>query len=435
MVESSSLHHRSSSTSVHHSLLQSLQKLNTPSDRHFTLTTLRSKPFRTHALYPHASDPNQPIHRSDYLILLAERFHHYLSSDQPPPSISVPVFALEASIYTIPSTATAILYISKLDSTGLSPFAAPATALTEAFISHFFAHPPRSIEHLRVHIFARAAREGQYLFPGSASNVSNGNGDGSPLKSTSTKTINSNALPPRGKRVLDDQQLIKWWKTVLSKPLAVAHRFYILPGFDQEESLAILNDHLPGWRYGHPYHVISSPLKLPVGMPLTLADLIPALSDDPKARFLQSLSQSVAAPAGEAGDWDDSIYERAPAGIEADRVRERRCLNVTSVDEFWERMGGRQECCDGRVSAFFVLAGPTCGTGGSEETGSVSSLGAESTHHKLALVSSSLASNHSSSTVSRNVWVKLWSKVHTRSPASLSSSPSAFKDWHTHTRA
>ncbi|EGG01985.1 uncharacterized protein MELLADRAFT_117668 [Melampsora larici-populina 98AG31] len=359
---------------LHQSLLNSLSTLKTKTDspRTFFLTTLKSKPFHTHTLFPHATNPNQSISRTDYLIVLAERFQNYHTNLIDKNLITVPIFALEASLYLIPTTSVGILYISKLDSTGLSPFPTPAKLLTE-----------------------------------------------------------------RGKRILDDQQLIKWWKTVLSKPsssIGPTHRFYILPGFDREESLAILPKLDQNWIYGHPYHVIGSPLKVSTQTDFLLSDLIPALCDDPKARFLQSLSRSSSNPAGEIGDWDDSLNERSSSGLESDRIRERKFLNMTSVDEFWERMGGRQECCDGRVSAFFVISGSTSignGTGGSngnhdEDNGSIDSSAASKNQGDSK---SSGSNGHVSSSVTRNLWVMLWSKFHNCDYSRLESAGTGYSAW------
>ncbi|KAH9812591.1 histone acetylation protein-domain-containing protein [Melampsora americana] len=435
--------------SLHQFLLKSISTFKTKpnSSRKLILTTLKSKPYHTHTLFPHSTNPNQSNLKIDYLILLSEKLQNYLKKDddddQSNSMITVPIFAIEASLYLISTTSIGLLYISKLDSTGLTPFSIPAKVLTQSFISYFFLyshhHHHRSIKNLRVHVFARAAREGQYLFPGSASNVLGGQGDGAPTSNDKLK--NEGSVCPKGKRILDDQQLIKWWKIVLSKPSSptgITHRFYILPGFDQDESLAILPTSDQDWTYGHPYHTIGSPLKPSSSSSsssstesnLLLSDLIPALWDDPKARFLQSLSRSVANPAGEIGDWDDAIQERSSSNLEIDRVRERRCLNLISVDEFWERMGGRQECCDGRVSAFFVISGSTQidddDRNSNEELSSVDST--LSTKNQSDSQSSS-SNGHISSSVTRNLWVMLWSKFHNCDYSRLESASTGYTAW------
>ncbi|OAV88477.1 hypothetical protein, variant [Puccinia triticina 1-1 BBBD Race 1] len=471
--------------SLHQSLYRALQSVPTEkaSPRTFELMTLCTKPFRTYTLFPHALDPRISITRTDYLIMLAEKFEDYRtpSPTSPPPQVIVPVFALEASLYTIPTTSVQLLYISKIDTTGLAPLPAPAGQLTIAFLTHFLQHMPKSIHSLRIHIFARAAREGQYLFPASAENGPNGNGDGAKFASKNDSTQDSvTALPykrPAGKRILDDQQLVKWWHKILSQLTIGYHQlttsknplecFYILPGFDHEESLEVLplsSECKALWNYGHPYHKIASPFAptnhhsqtsnihpgadRPRGY--LLSDLIPAFNDDPKARFLHSIGDCSTTPSGEPGDWDDAIVERSSAALESDRNRERTKINQVSPDEFWDRMGGRQECCDGRVSAFFVVALtrsnpiPTSGPPSSVHTQPTKNASADIASHQAD--SQSVSSNLDNGIkpvkltdsdeaqkkivgVPRNVWVSLWSKIHNKDYGTLENLTTAYTGW------
>lgn len=404
--------HTPASGTLHGALLSALQNTRTPSGpRTFSLTTLRSQPYRSYSLFPQATDQSKRVWKEDVLVLLAEQ----LAGDAEGQTQSVPVYGLEATLYTVPATSTCLLYISKVDTTGLAPSASPARVLTTAFISFHLAHSPRSATRVRFHTFARAAREGQYLFPGSVDNIVGGTGDGAKGKGA--------------KRLLDDKQLIRWWKSVLTDslrqaaapPSAVAESqlraFYLLPGFDYPESLPLVPPSPPGafpyWVYGHPYSGLPSPLSDPListapdlaPSSALLSDLIPAFSDDPKARFLSSLASSNLSSSGEVDDWDDfttqslepmtsaSVLAQRKAEMEATRKREKVRVDRTGADEFWERMGARQECSDGRVSAFFVVA---------REPGPAD-LRADTEHHG--------AMQPESGSVPRNVWVALWSQV------------------------
>lgn len=242
-------------------------------------------------------------------------------------------YALECFLYTLPKQRAAVLYVSKLDSSGwgprlaprhLQPFltqqsrdasssaAAPLQAstsitrvITEAFLRHFACldhwaaddRLPR-VEHLSLHILARA--QGAYLFPSS----------------------NENAT----KHILTDGQLIKWWRSVVSSVVARAkdnhldaRPFYIIPGYDRLESHQLL-PLLSGdseWVYGHPFsrkgaglseNETLPPLPLAgptfggpsVGNGLTavpllsanhIATLLPHFPDDPKSRFIAELAR------------------------------------------------------------------------------------------------------------------------------------------------
>lgn len=277
----------------------------------------------------------------------------------------VPVAGLEASLYTIPSTSTSLLYISKVDTSGHSPPSSgpsPTRTLASSFISYFLLHPPHGSTRVRVHIFARA--QGQYLFPGSVDN--------------------------EGKKVLDDKGLIRWWKRTIEKatlevqaakqavqPPSPLKLFYLVPGLSYLESLpyvpaATLSPSI-AWTYSHPYSALSSPLHAPappIAHPLT--DHIPSFPDDPKSRFLHSLTSSSVSSSGTPGDYDDVFLSLAsnafatgqtPAQMLADvergleRERKRLIEGVPGgVEEWWERMAFRQECCAGQLVGFFVVA-------------------------------------------------------------------------------
>lgn len=204
------------------------------------------------------------------------------------------VLAMELYLYTIPESGAAVLYVSKLDSSGFGPRAIPTAmrdslsgevfgdkkgfgntltaTLSSAVTQHFttFRHwdtdkGQAGISHVSVHILARSQRA--YLFPSSPEN--------------------------KDKKVLSDGALIKWWRAVMSDvivhtrdqgaPVRKAHglqgdidarAFYLIPGYSKAESHPLVplvreSDSAPsrsgsagraehvlsqaGWVYGHPY--------------------------------------------------------------------------------------------------------------------------------------------------------------------------------------
>ncbi|KAJ1020084.1 hypothetical protein NDA16_004364 [Ustilago loliicola] len=205
------------------------------------------------------------------------------------------VLAMELYLYTIPESSAAVLYISKLDSSGYAPKAVPSSlgesvsaavfgsanpekrfgntltaTLTSAITQHFstFKHwdaKQYPVSHLSVHILARSQRA--YLFPSSPEN--------------------------KDKKVLSDGGLIKWWRAVMShvivstrdghSPVRKANRsneaeidaraYYLIPGYTKLESHPLVplvrdetiartsSEHRTAeqvlteakWTYGHPY--------------------------------------------------------------------------------------------------------------------------------------------------------------------------------------
>lgn len=334
-----------------------------PGKHDYAVEVLRSQPRRAHALFPHAVNLKTKVWQEEVLVLLKEREPEREGDS---PTARVPVVALEASVYTIPSTSTSLVYISKVDTSGLaSTSPSPARTLVAAFVSYYLDHPPHATRRVRIHIFARA--QGQYLFPGSIEN--------------------------EAKHVLDDKGLIRWWKATIAlaasrlapPPTADApssppvQLFYLIPGLTYLESLPYVPDSpstsSPPWTYGHPYSTIPSPLhrsSSPTASTAPLSDLIPNFPDDPKARFIASLTSSAVAPAGSPDDYDDLVLSLSTrtfnAGIVStsavdalnrERAKERDRLIggcEGGVEEWWERMAFRQECCSGILVAFFVVA-------------------------------------------------------------------------------
>ncbi|KAL8280527.1 hypothetical protein RQP46_007175 [Phenoliferia psychrophenolica] len=322
-----------------------------PGQRDLAVQVVRSQPRRSHALFPHASNLKTKVWQEEVLVLLKERA---LGSTE----ARVPACALEASVYTIPATSTSLVYVSKVDTSGLgcsSP--SPTRTLVAAFIEHALRHPPHATTRVRVHVFARA--QGQYLFPGSIENPE--------------------------KHVLDDKGLLRWWKSSLALAAtrtaaanaadnndAPVQLFYLIPGLSHAESLPYVPDTAtPAWQYGHPYATVTSPLHLASAPPAPTTDFIPNFPDDPKARFITNLVSSAVASAGAPDDYDELVHAlssrsfasgtasaTALEALNQERARERsRFLDGCpgGVDEWWERMAFRQECCSGTLVGFFVV--------------------------------------------------------------------------------
>ncbi|KZV95817.1 hypothetical protein EXIGLDRAFT_747979 [Exidia glandulosa HHB12029] len=299
--------------------------------------------------------------------------------------------ALEAALYTHAPTRTALLYIAKVDSTGQARTDAPAPtrALASAFVRYFadprtrpawFAGAGASIStavpdsdkgSLFVHVFARA--QGQYLFPNSADYA--------------------------GKRVRSDAALNRWWRSCLSEAArdlpspSLSKLYYLVPGLDADEAARVLGGVVPpGWTYGHPYNDADIPFPFRGRAP-GVAGLIPWFEDDAKSRFIDDLAATYDNFDGGAPppsprkkghkrariekekDSDDEEIERNAAAAVASKStsaglqkksgdaktakeKEKRMGDLARVDadEFWERMGFRQECSQGAITGFFVCA-------------------------------------------------------------------------------
>lgn len=348
-----------------------------PGTHKYTVQVLRSQPRRSYALFPHASNPKTKIWQEEVLVVLSEELKlpaplppaepsaSTSEPSEPPPekdatTASLPIVALEASLYAIPSTSTTLLYISKIDTSGLSSSPSAARTLVSSFLSFHLLHPPHGTTRLRVHVFARA--QGQYLFPGSVDN--------------------------KEKRVLDDKGLLRWWKGCIALAASAegvqnAKLYYLVPGLSFTESLPYLpSTPSPAWIYSHPYNnpsplfpAPSSPSLSSTSAPPTpplLTDLIPTFPDDPKSRYLHSLTSSSLPPSGTSGDYDDRVasltstvfatgsslsHQLQREELERERTRERaRVLgSCAGVEEWWEGMAWRQECCSGTLVGFFGI--------------------------------------------------------------------------------
>lgn len=339
--------------SLRDALLNSLKTL--PGTRELHLHVLVSSPRKHQTLYPFAR-PRPRSYLQDVLVLLSEQ----VTPDSP----RILVTAIEACVYNIPSTSCAVLYVSKVDSTGQSISPSPTSTLVRSLLL-FYADPstrPLASEHLWIHLFARA--QSQYLFPNSAE------------------------YP--GKRPLSDIKLCVWWKRVLTEVAdeldaraqskATTRLYYILPGYGQVEAdyslkFAGANSSPTSashpWIYGHPYSQTEIPLPCPPDA-RNLGHFIPSFEDDPKSRFMDEIAyttdgEGIKSPARKRRRTA-SNSERDPKGEQGEEAGQDNTKGVddtnepphgelarVSPDEFWERMSFRQECVAGAVTGFFSL--------------------------------------------------------------------------------
>ncbi|KAI0834699.1 histone acetylation protein-domain-containing protein [Hypoxylon sp. FL0890] len=320
-----------------HPLVAELAKV-LPKDRKFTAYHLSTPPVTTEPLchppaYNSASDstsgtPSKDRRPSKPLKTYCEKHFLALSigaekegkhSDK-----QVLVVALEIYIYT--TSFSTIIFVSKADSTGYlnlldlpkgSP--SPIREVTACFLAFLVANRRRPTKQLVVNLFARS--QSQYLFPGSVKN--------------------------NGKHILDDRGLVKWWCKVLNsllegdeyldvrKPSDAIHGYLIVPGLDDYETRAFLprtGTAAANWTLGHPLEKISPYTKNPgaFGQTIHPRSLIPTYPDDPKARFIEELEESIPEKAKLLNGW------RSPK----------------TLDQFWEMMSFRQECSSGRLTGF-----------------------------------------------------------------------------------
>ncbi|KAG9288773.1 hypothetical protein G9A89_023070 [Geosiphon pyriformis] len=244
-----------------------------------------------------------------------------LLQEQVAPDQSVLVTALEAYEYLNVTENLITLFISKVDSTGLqTPLTAGGNkSLSKSLISAFLSFYTLFINiKVSIHLFARAQPE--YLFPGSKGN--------------------------QNKTLLNDVQLIKWWKNLLQQ--AFIHEtvsskgikgWYFIPGVSTEHGARLLIKDLDYennrsgstqgektfWTYGYPYN--DSDLAFQV---------VPRLEDDVKHRFLSNL--------------EDFSHFQGDNNEEFNDIQES--MKIT-VKEFWELISIMPECGSGRSSAFF----------------------------------------------------------------------------------
>jgi len=323
-------------------LLAALKTL--PDVREFRIHVLATAPAKDNSLYPYAS-PRPRLYVQDILVLLSEQAD--------PDAPRVLVAAIEACVYHAPATDCAILYVSKIDSTGQGSTPAPTAALVKAFI-RWYADPstrPVAARHLWVQLFARA--QGQYLFP------------------------NSSDYP--GKRPLSDARLCAWWRRVMGQvggdvreAVGVEGRvdmYYVLPGHNELEAQQVMGSGIssstsgPQWIYGHPYSQTNIPLPCPPPEGVhNLGHYVPSFEDDPKNRFMDEIAFTDTPASPRKRPRMDPPREDGDdvACREGEREKDRKGrpmgeLSKVEPDEFWERMSFRQECVAGAVTGFFSM--------------------------------------------------------------------------------
>ncbi|KDR82708.1 hypothetical protein GALMADRAFT_841760 [Galerina marginata CBS 339.88] len=328
-----------------------------PGTRTFHLHTLVTAPRKSNALFPFAKPRPPRVYLQDILLVLSE--------EATPDAPRVIVAAVEACVYTNPTTHCAVFYVSKVDSTGHGAKGLPApTAVLVRALIRFYVDPatrPVQAEHMWVQLFARA--QAQYLFP------------------------NSNEW--EGKKPLSDTKLCAWWKRALTRVAVDVEEaakkkekevkikmYYILPGYNEseaEDTLRIASSSsagaLPetglGWEYGHPYSQTEIPLPCPADVSgekiKNLGHFIPTFEDDPKSRFMDEIAYTT------DGEIRSPQRKRART-LNGERTEQKEATSNTTedakplgelgkvtADEFWERMSFRQECVAGAVTGFFTV--------------------------------------------------------------------------------
>jgi regulator of Ty1 transposition protein 109 len=276
-------------------------------------------PNRESALYsaPPGERPDRTYCESHFL---AATVNSQSGSETSKPR-DVLAFAVEVLIYSTAYSTT--LFVSKADSTGYlhllklpkgSP--SPLREICSTFLTYLVDRRKRLGIPTIVSLFARA--QDQYLFPGSVDN--------------------------KGKHVLDDRGLVRWWCRVLDPLVGTSSQehwessrgYLIVPGLDKYETLSFMPRAAGAggsrWSVGHPLQEISRFEDPPPRC------LIPHFPDDPKSRYLDELDDELESSQGRGGDWK----------------------SVKSLDQFWEMMAFRQECSSGRLVGFiWVVFRPT----------------------------------------------------------------------------
>lgn len=342
-----------------------------------------SRPLMVRSLYPLAHiDPSDASALPDASVRVWQEQVLVTAAWKPEDGDERLAYALELYVYTMPDQNAALVYVSKLDTTGYGPRAHPqrirahlsgayqqapsiTSTLTSAAIDYFAsrAHWARAdsvaVKHVSVHVLARA--QGAYLFPSSAAQAN--------------------------KRVLSDAALIRWWHACLSDVVRARHEtdhvdaFYMIPGYQRLDSHAIVPlsqgssvSSGAAWHYGHPYsekgcgrsagelpplplHAAAweprqSRMSPPAAMQLrTLATLIPVFPDDPKGRYINELCST----AHEPGFLPKIHREQKPTPEHREAMAERQALEKVSIDAYWEQMGFRQECSSGNAVGVYVV--------------------------------------------------------------------------------
>ncbi|KAI2778628.1 histone acetylation protein-domain-containing protein [Daldinia loculata] len=314
-----------------HPLVAELAKV-LPKDRKLTAYHLSTPPTITEPLcHPPAHNPSHDStdrRPSKPLKTYCEK--HFLAisigTGKEGAHLDKQVLVLGLEIYIYTTSFSTIIFVSKADSTGYLSLLnlpkgtpSPIREVTTCFLAFLVANRRRQAKQLVVNLFARA--QSQYLFPGSVKNS--------------------------GKHVLDDRGLVKWWCRVLNsllegtdyqdvrEPWDAIHGYLVVPGLDNYETRAFLprtSLAISNWTLDHPLDKISPYTNDPsnFGPNVHPRSLIPMYPDDPKARFVQELEESIAEKAKLLNGW------KTPK----------------TLDQFWEMMAFRQECSSGRLTGF-----------------------------------------------------------------------------------
>jgi regulator of Ty1 transposition protein 109 len=287
-----------------------------PKGHSFTILHISTPPTKTDPLY--SPPPNERPERT-----YCENHFLAVSIDAPDASGNqVLVLGIEVLIYTTARSST--LFVSKADSTGYLTLLnlpkgtpSPIREICATFVGFLVEKRRRKGIQFVVNLFARA--QDQYLFPGSVDN--------------------------KGKHVLDDRGLIKWWCRVLDPllgpapisteaPWKSAKGYIVVPGLERNETKA-LTPRKPdsAWEFTHPLERISHYYREFDWVPPRC--LIPHFPDDPKSRFRDELDEEAAKSQGmkKQGNWK----------------------SVKTLDMFWDMMAYRQECSSGRMTGFIWL--------------------------------------------------------------------------------
>lgn len=342
-------------------LLDKLTKV-LPKGHKFLVHHLSTPPTRTDALTspPPGARPDRTYRESHFLAIsielplrsLPHTPHSSIPSSPVTPGIpqtgarQVLVLGLEIFIFTTAWSST--FFVSKADSTGYLHLLnlpkgtpSPIREISAAFIAYLVEERRRDNVQTIVSLFARA--QNQYLFPGSVDN--------------------------KGKHVLDDRGLVRWWCRVLNsimedqgtpedsifRPLKKKgdweskKAYLVVPGLDTYESRAFLPktpNATSNWALEHPLMRISHFAREYDWVPPRC--LVPKFPDDPKSRFRDELDLEAAKSAQyeEKGLWH----------------------SVRTLDQFWEMMAYRQECSGGHMTGFiWVVLEPRGWTKAHEE--------------------------------------------------------------------
>ncbi|EPE02862.1 h3 k56 histone acetylation protein kat11 [Ophiostoma piceae UAMH 11346] len=261
---------------------------------------------------------------------------HFLAVSIDSSEGEVIIFALEIFIYTTAFAST--LFVSKADSSGYLHLLglprgtpSPIRSVSSVFVSYLVEQRRRPHIQPVVSLFARA--QSQYLFPGSVDN--------------------------KGKHVLDDRGLVKWWCRVLDGMVGDTHKGYlVVPGLDQYEMRAFLpkGNPAPGrWILGHPLkkisHYVRESERREKKEVIPPRCLIPQYPDDPKARYLDELDDE-AERAGQVHKGNGESKANKNNKIKGPSFGNGMWTSVKSLDQFWEMMAYRQECSSGRLTGF-----------------------------------------------------------------------------------